>query len=270
LTAVTTDFGGKLRAARERRGISLRQIAATTKISVPALEALERNDISRLPGGIFSRAIVRSYALEVGLDPESTVQDFLQRFHTMPGVEPIAEAPSVPEGANIDAQKHHAARVFLWALAFMLLVGSVIAFVVYRMRPSDLANSVAIANPGAPPPVIEGPDVTGGSPPTAAPAPQPRASQPAAAAATGEIRLEFHPDAPCWVSVVSRGKPLLSRLLAAGERETVVVRDTAVVTVGDAGACTFSINGRPARPLGDPGKVRTARISHDTINDYLD
>ena len=45
-----------------------------------ALEALERNEISRLPGGIFSRSFVRSYALEVGLDPEQTVRDFLVHF----------------------------------------------------------------------------------------------------------------------------------------------------------------------------------------------
>src|SRR5438093_5670817 len=70
-------FGKKLREARERRGITLREIADTTKISVSALEALERNDISRLPGGIFSRAFVRSYALEVGLDPEETIREFL-------------------------------------------------------------------------------------------------------------------------------------------------------------------------------------------------
>src|SRR6187399_1012233 len=73
-------FGGKLRDARERRGISLRQIANATKISVGALEALERNDISRLPGGIFSRAFVRSYATEVGLDPEATIQEFVAHF----------------------------------------------------------------------------------------------------------------------------------------------------------------------------------------------
>src|SRR5436853_477749 len=74
------DFGGKLRDARERRGISLRQIANATKISIAALEALERNDISRLPGGIFSRAFVRSYAVEVGLDPETTIQEFIAQF----------------------------------------------------------------------------------------------------------------------------------------------------------------------------------------------
>ena len=71
------SFGGKLRDARERRGISLREIANTTKISMSALEALERNDLARLPGGIFSRAFVRSYALEVGLDPEEAIREFL-------------------------------------------------------------------------------------------------------------------------------------------------------------------------------------------------
>src|SRR5471032_1458611 len=74
------DFGRKLREARERRGVSLRQIANATKISVSVLEALERNDISRLPGGIFSRAFVRSYAVEVGLDPEETIQEFIAQF----------------------------------------------------------------------------------------------------------------------------------------------------------------------------------------------
>src|SRR5258708_19461400 len=74
------DFGARMRQAREQRGVSLRQIADSTKISVSQLEALERNDISRLPGGIFSRAFVRSYAVEIGVDPEQTVRDFLSPF----------------------------------------------------------------------------------------------------------------------------------------------------------------------------------------------
>jgi cytoskeleton protein RodZ len=74
------DFGSRMRQVREQRGISLRQIAEATKISVSALEALERNDISRLPGGIFSRAFVRSYAAEIGVDPEQTVREFLSQF----------------------------------------------------------------------------------------------------------------------------------------------------------------------------------------------
>src|SRR5437016_8722671 len=76
----TSGFGDKLREARERRGLSLRQIANATKISMITLEALERNDIKRLPGGIFSRGVVRSYALEVGLDPETTIEEFMGQF----------------------------------------------------------------------------------------------------------------------------------------------------------------------------------------------
>src|SRR5215831_6950491 len=74
------DFGRKLREARERRGLSLRQISNATKISMLTLEALERNDIARLPGGIFGRGVVRSYALEVGLDPESAIEEFMGQF----------------------------------------------------------------------------------------------------------------------------------------------------------------------------------------------
>ena len=75
-----SGFGDRLREARERRGLSLRQIANATKISMITLEALERNDIARLPGGIFSRGVVRSYAIEVGLDPESTIEEFMGQF----------------------------------------------------------------------------------------------------------------------------------------------------------------------------------------------
>ena len=75
-----SDFGARIRQAREQRGISLHQIAETTKISVSVLEALERNDISRLPGGIFSRGFVRCYAVEIGVDPEQTVRDFMAQF----------------------------------------------------------------------------------------------------------------------------------------------------------------------------------------------
>ena len=72
-----SDFGTRLRLAREERGISLNEIATATKISPATLEALERSDYARLPGGIFSRSFVRAYALAVGLDPDATVNEFL-------------------------------------------------------------------------------------------------------------------------------------------------------------------------------------------------
>src|SRR5438477_3981375 len=107
------DFGGKLRDARERRGISLRQIATATKSSIAAHEALERNDISRLPGGIFSRAFVRSYAIEVGLDPESTIQEFIAQF---PNDSVTAGHPSSDRGEDHEAVEsdQKTAGTFLW------------------------------------------------------------------------------------------------------------------------------------------------------------
>ncbi len=69
-------LGLRLKRAREDRKLTLRQIAAETKISVSTLEALERGDFSRMPGGIFGRAFVRAYAVRVGLDPDPIVDEF--------------------------------------------------------------------------------------------------------------------------------------------------------------------------------------------------
>jgi cytoskeletal protein RodZ len=74
------DFGERMKRLREQRGITLREIADTTKLSVRTLEALERDDIARLPGGIFSRGLVRAYAEQIGADPETTVQEFVAQF----------------------------------------------------------------------------------------------------------------------------------------------------------------------------------------------
>lgn len=128
------DFGATLRAAREARGLSLRQIAATTRISAAALDALERNDISKLPGGIFSRSFVRSYAIEVGLDPDETVNAFLDRFQEeSPPPVPVVEVPE--EEIAFERRRQRAARVFLFAIAAMLIVSAVIVYLVLRSRP---------------------------------------------------------------------------------------------------------------------------------------
>lgn len=74
------DFGAWLRLERERAGVELDRIALETKVSRSLLEALERNDLSRWPAGIFRRAFVRSYAELVGLDADRTVAMFLHTF----------------------------------------------------------------------------------------------------------------------------------------------------------------------------------------------
>lgn len=80
------DFGSRLRRLREARGVSLREIASATHLSMAQLEALERNDVRRLPAGIFRRGIVRAYAQEIGADPEATVRDFIASIPGEPGI----------------------------------------------------------------------------------------------------------------------------------------------------------------------------------------
>ena len=72
-----TSFGDSLKRQRLERGVSLREMAQATKISVRYLEALERNDFAALPGGAFTKGFVRAYATFVGLDPEEMINHYL-------------------------------------------------------------------------------------------------------------------------------------------------------------------------------------------------
>src|SRR4029077_18264381 len=74
------SFGARLRQRRERQHIALATIAEQTKIKLSLLEALERDDVSRWPSGIFRRAFVRAYAQAIGLDPDVVVREFLELY----------------------------------------------------------------------------------------------------------------------------------------------------------------------------------------------
>ena len=73
-------FGPNLRRLRVKRGISLESISAATKVHTDMWAGLERNDVSRWPAGIYARAYVRAYALQVGIDPDGTVDEFCRLF----------------------------------------------------------------------------------------------------------------------------------------------------------------------------------------------
>jgi len=123
------DFGSRMRRAREARGISLRQIADTTKLSMRALEALERNDISLLPGGIFSRAFVRSYANEVGMDPEQSVRDFIEQF---PHDSVTIGTPHEPPDLNVTDPRRRQIGVIATIVVVLAVVAAGVFYVVSR------------------------------------------------------------------------------------------------------------------------------------------
>lgn len=74
------DFGPSLREEREKRGITLDELATFTKVSVDLWVGLESNDFSRWPSGIFARAFVRDYARAIGLDADAVVDEFCRHF----------------------------------------------------------------------------------------------------------------------------------------------------------------------------------------------
>ena len=79
------DLGAWLRREREQAGVTLETIATRTKVARTLLEALERNDVSRWPAGIFRRAFVRGYANQIGLEPDYVVALFLRAYPDQPG-----------------------------------------------------------------------------------------------------------------------------------------------------------------------------------------
>ena len=268
------DFGSRLREARERRGITLRQIANATKISVGVLDALERNDISRLPGGIFGRAFVRSYAVEVGLDPETTIRDFMATFpnDSVTAGHPTSERNDDFELLESDRRR---AGTYLSLVAISILIAGAMlwvgtgrgvreapppALVTARPAPAQLAiEPVSLTVPSAPPVV-----------PTAAlPAETPAPAAAPSAPARDELTAALRVKQPCWVTATIDGRKTLDRLLQAGEQPTFDVRREMVLTVGDASAISMTLNGAAARPLGNAGEVVTTHVTPNNFRDYL-
>ena len=130
-----SEFGTQLKEAREGKGLSLQQVAASTKISVSVLEALERGDFPRLPGGIFSRAFVRSYALEVGANPDVVVAQFVAELEAATPAAAEAVRPDVTEDDIAFLERQRRASLFLRVgliVLALVLIGTLVAWQVRR------------------------------------------------------------------------------------------------------------------------------------------
>jgi len=285
------DFGSRLREARERRGVSLRDIAKATKISVAVLDALERNDISKLPGGIFSRSFVRSYAVEVGLDPETTIQEFIAAFpHDSvtvghPASDQVEDTTATESERRIAHTIVRLLGVSLPILALLLYLGTA-----GRRRAAPPDDSPAIT-PAPPPAVAVGevpPAPAAALNPPAVPdrAPAPATDpapllKPPAATATASADEPRSTDAadlltiglsvrtPCVVSAIVDGRKAIDQVLRPGDRRTIEVRRDIMLTVGDASAVVMTLNGADARPLGKAGDVVTVRLTLANFKEYL-
>ena len=84
-------FGARLRQQREERQVALTTISTKTKIKASLLEALESDDVSMWPKGLYGRAYLRDYATAIGIDPETVVSDFLSLHPEFAYVAPQVE-----------------------------------------------------------------------------------------------------------------------------------------------------------------------------------
>jgi len=283
----TVDFGTFLRQARETRGVSLQQVSVTTKISARVLDALERNDPSKLPGGIFSRAFVRSYAREVGLDPDLAVAKFVTAFPDESGADDMPSATTA-EDSEIFQSRRRVATTLVQLLVTCLVV-VVLGLVYVSTWGSRAKTAPGVSGPGAAAPVRP-PEATrpaaapGGvleeTPAPASAAPQsPANAPPPDRPADGPIGSAVGQAEPlvvgivasdlCWLSVTVDGSRVLGRNLRAGERLEYRVRAEVTLIAGNAAALAVTLNGKPARPLGGPGQVVTATITAESFPAFL-
>jgi cytoskeleton protein RodZ len=256
----TGGFGRKLREARERKGVSLRQIANATKISVSALEALERNDISRLPGGIFSRSFVRAYAIEVGLEPEETIREFLALFpnDSISAGHPTSISTQIEDREALESDRR-------MAMTFLRLIGIsvplAVAVLYFSMDGGSMPARESASRPGSS-------QSTEISTPTAA-VPEPVLDRVVASRDAQSLMVGLSAAASCWVSAIVDGQRVLERELRAGETESFEVRSEIVLTARDAGALQLTLNGAVAKPLGRSGEVVTTRVTMANFREHL-
>jgi cytoskeletal protein RodZ len=254
-----TSVGQRVKAHREKRGIALIDVAATTKMSKAALLAIERDDVKALPGGIFTRAFVRSYAQALGLDPDTTVRDFMAQF---PGSD--ADPTEVLGRTSSRRRVSPGARAVLqFGVASLPLVIALIWFALpTRGHPGDAlaADRVAAATSDIQAPAPLRPVAT-----------ETRLHAEAIEAShqTGVLNLVLTMKAACWVSAETDGRPIVERMLNAGEVIELNADRVVAFTIGDASAVAMQINGAAARSLGHPGKVVSARIDASNFREFL-
>jgi len=291
-------FGENLRREREMRGVSLEEISAATKISLRFLDAIERDDFATLPGGIFSRSFVRSYARYLGLDDERVVAEF--QLAARPQTD--FDLHRIPAGNTTTSRPVSHTPMIATGIAIVLLAGS---YVLYRYSQRALeapipsaSPEVATPKPAAPSPqpappasgavsALPGVNPATGevTPPTTAPqsaAAKPVAGTPASVSTApplstpptppeattpgnGELVLQVAATDRAWVAVDADGKTVLQRVLNPNEVETLRAQKSFDVTAGNAQAVILTLNGQTLKPLGRRGEVKTLHLTRDDL-----
>jgi transcriptional regulator with XRE-family HTH domain len=288
------SVGTRLREAREKRGFSLEEINARTRINSKNLVAIERDQVSTISSPFFYRSFVRQYAEQVGLDFEILA----------PGVEELAgimRQPDLPgqgehQMLRVAPIQARPKRDFSWLVpsaAFLAIValgsGGYTALKYYRPQvmqalsflplfrqngtgAADIPNtaSVRIIEPAkvaqpekAPlsrstPTVVVVPMATN---PVAASLVPSLVTPPVLAPVADRIHLELAITERTWLSVMADGKTAYSGVLEPLQTKILEGQDSAKLKTGNAGGVTVIFNGKMLGPIGPHGTKRVVFFS---------
>lgn len=241
-----TSFGASLRRERELRGVSLREIAASTKIGVSMLQAIEDDRLDKLPQGLFVRGFVREYARFLALDEQKVLTEL--SYHASQA--PVVDNTVGEQGRRVSSRL--AARLVNGGL--VACVFGVVAILILSPRFSSRGPAPVTV------PAVNAPAPAG--PPSAPLAPNAASVLPGAAL-TGStsvlpqpLQLTLTATEDCWIGLDVGGDRVENRVLKKGESFSIVARQNASLAVGNAGGLLVAIDSGPARPLGNRGEVK--------------
>ena len=252
--------GERLREARVQANLTLRDVSEQTRIPRWILADIERDDLSRIPGGIFTRGYLTSFAHTVGLDGAAVWAHHQAETRTS-----TVEAEPVAAPATTD---RHVSPWVVAAIAAAVLVATVVwrnsgrvGADAIRLPPSQVRQAVSDA--------VTVTAAAGHSAAEVIPAIN-AAGADRATQAPGPLVLNIRATGDVWLDATADGERRAYRLYTAGEVLNLDARKQIVVRVGDASAVTYTINGATGRVLGGPGIVRDLVITPDTYTQFVD
>ena len=143
---MSLTLGEKLRQAREERGITLSEVAEQTRISPLYLESIEHDDYRNLPGGIFNKGFVKTFAKYVGVNEQEALQDYTRLID---GTDVALEAELKlykPEVLTDDRSTSSKAPTIIGAIVILaLMTGGILFLVNYLRQPAAPSANTAVA-----------------------------------------------------------------------------------------------------------------------------
>lgn len=242
------DPATRLKQARQAKGLSCRQLADITKLSVRTIEALENDCVSALPQGIYRRSIVRAVASEVGLDPEQLLREFSAAHPD--------DLPALPSAAVVTAPEP--SRSFQKMLAVAGAVVPLLAGVAYFGWPAARGGQMPAAAEQSRAALANRDEIVpaGGFAPASAELPRP-------------VVVTLTMSSRCQLRIIADGREVLDRAVEQGETLPIELGEELWLLGDNASAVQFSINGQAGRLLGAPGETLSVRIGRDDYEDFL-